>query len=138
MRLKLEEVLDSILDGHDPIAAIVESETAHGFKVVRPGDVPWFLAADWQPASIASVTKTTVRLVLLHAIVERAGAFTRTCHAILGAGLIPTVIDPVQEFSDTLRRWRWRPKTTWDETVWRPPLRKEPWLMIRIRGGRSE
>jgi len=110
---------------YDPIAAIVEGEKKHGFHVVRPGDKPWFLAKDWKAESVASIDRDTVRLVLIHAKREGKGAFTRTVKAIEDAGLLPTVIEPMRGFAETLRRRGWRGKQTGRtfetrETVWRP------------------
>ena len=40
----LVQVVQRILaSGYDPVAAIVEDETARGFKVIRPGDARGFL-----------------------------------------------------------------------------------------------
>lgn len=110
---------------YDPIAAIVESEKKRGFRVLRPGDTPWFRATDWVHDSVASVSGTLVRLVLLHAFQSGKGAFTRTVKDAQDAGYKPTVIDPTQEFAAALKRRGWRGKKMgWSfetyETVWRP------------------
>lgn len=120
---KLVGLLDKILSGYDPVAIIVESETARGFKIVRPGDAPWFRAADWRAASIASINGNKVRLVLLHAFESGKGAFTRTVSGIVEAGMTPTVIDPTPQFSSMLKRRGFKPRdegTTFEdrETVW--------------------
>ena len=108
---------------YDPVAAIVESETARSFKVIRPGDAPWFRAADWRYESIASIDGIKARLVLLHAFKEGRGALTRTLAGIVKVGLIPTVIDPTRELAATLKRRGWRGRmcgTTFEdrERVW--------------------
>lgn len=122
---KLAELLDKMLSGYDPVAAIVESETARGFKVVRPGDAPWFRAADWRAASVASINGVYARLVLLHAFESGKGAMTRTIESIKAAQLIPAVIDPTRELAATLTRRGWKSRhegSTFEdmETVWRP------------------
>lgn len=120
---KLVDLLDKMLSGYDPVAAIVESETARGFKVVRPGDAPWFRAAEWRPASVASIDGMKVRLVLLHAFSENKGALTRTINGIKAAHMIPVVVDPTRELGAALARRGWKPKecgTTFEdrETIW--------------------
>lgn len=120
---KLVELLDKMLSGYDPVAAIVESETARGFKLVRPGDAPWFRAAEWRAASVASINGMYVRLVLLHAFNESKGSLTRTIEGIKAAGLIPQVIDPTRELAAALTRRGWKPRecgTTFEdrETIW--------------------
>jgi hypothetical protein len=110
---------------YDPVAAIVEGEQKNGFLVLRPGDTPWFLAADWVPASVASVSGTLVRLVLIEAHQPGKGAFTRTIKGMQDAGYKPAVIDPTPEFAAMLRRRGWRGKRVGHnfetrETIWRP------------------
>ena len=119
--------LEAILSGdYDPIAAIVEGEKKRGFRVIRPGDTAWFRAFDWRHESVASVSGTMVRLVLIHAFKSGEGAFTRTIKGIEEAGYKPSVIDPTPEFAAALKRlgWRGRQKgTTFEtrETIWRKP-----------------
>lgn len=122
---KLLDLLNKMMSGYDPVAAIVEGETARGFKVIRPGDAPWFRAADWRAASVASVNGVHARLVLLHAFESGKGALTQTIEGIKAAGLIPTVIDPTRELAATLTRRGWKARdegSTFEdtETVWRP------------------
>ena len=120
--------LEAILSGnYDPIAAIINSEKERGFRVLRPGDTPWFRAADWRQESVASVSGTMVRLVLLHAFPSGKGAFMRTVKGIQEAGYNPSVIDPTPEFAAALKRLMWRGKLvgrTFEtrETVWKPML----------------
>jgi hypothetical protein len=120
---KLVELLDKMLSGYDPVLVIVESETARGFKVVRPGDAPWFRATDWRAESVASINGIRARLVLLHAFNERAGALTRTLAAIGDAGLMPVVVEPTRELGAALARRGWKPRqegSTFEdrETIW--------------------
>lgn len=122
---KLAELVVKMLGGYDPVAAIVENETARGFKVIRPGDTPWFRAADWRAASIASLDGKRVRLVLIHSFESGQGAMTRTIAAIQEAGLNPVIVDLTPELAATLTRRRWKSKdigSTFDdrETVWFP------------------
>jgi len=119
--------LEAILfdPNYNPIAAIVEGEKKRGFRVVRPGDAPWFRAVDWRAESVASISGNTVRLVLLHCFKSGKGAFTRTVTDIEDAGLRPTVIDPTKEFAAMLKRRGWHGKQfgrTFEtrETIWRP------------------
>lgn len=130
---KIQHLIDRIITGgYDPVAAIVENEEARGFKIVRPGDAPWFRAADWQAASVASINGKFARLVLIHAFESGRGAMTRTIDAIKEAGLIPNIIDPTRELQATLKRRGWKSKlkgSTFEdrETVWFPrPSRGEP------------
>jgi hypothetical protein len=120
---KLVELLDKMLSGYDPVAAIVESEEARGFKVIRPGNVPWFQASDWRAASVASIHGVRARLVLLHAVESGRGAMTRTIAGVKAAGLLPVVVEPTRELAATLSRRGWKPHdegTTFEdcETVW--------------------
>jgi hypothetical protein len=122
----LVEVVKRILaGGYDPVAAIVEDETDRGFKVVRPGDAPWFPVADWRPASVASIDRDTVRLVLIHSHESGKGAMTRMLAAINAAGLAPTVLEPTPQLADALRRRGWRSRDVRlpldRETIWSPP-----------------
>lgn len=124
---KLLDLLDKMLSGYDPVAVIVDGETARGFKVIRPGDAPWFRAADWRAASVASINGMKVRLVLLHSFQSGRGAMTRTIAGIKTAGLLPSIIDPTRELAATLTRRRWKSKyegTTFEdrETVWTPTV----------------
>jgi len=122
----LIRAIEQIISGkHDPVAAIVQSERDRGFKVIRPGDAPWFRAMDWRYTSVASIDGNTARLVLLHAFEEGKGAFTRTIAGINAAGLRPAVIEPTSELADTLGRKGWRGQSRGRsfetrETVWRP------------------
>lgn len=123
VRTKLGEMLEKLLGGYDPVAFIVESETARGFKIVRPGDAPWFRAMDWRLASVASIDGNVARLVLIHAFESGRGALTRTIDGIKQAGLIPVVIDPTRELAATLQKRGWRGSargSTYEtrETVW--------------------
>ena len=124
---KLLDLLDKMLSGYDPVAVIVDGETARGFKVIRPGDAPWFRAVDWRAASVASINGMKVRLVLLHSFQSGRGAMTRTIAGIKTAGLLPSIISPTRELAATLKRRRWKSKdegTTFEdrETVWTPTV----------------
>ena len=122
----LAELHAMLNDPHyDPVAAIVEGERKRGFRVVRPGDEPWFRIRDWRAESVASIDRDTVRLVLIHAVREGRGTFTRTIQNIEKAGLLPSVIEPNREFAASLKRRGWVGKQfgkTFEEreTVWRP------------------
>lgn len=125
---KLVDLIVKMLDGRDPVGAIVESETSRGFKVIRPGDAPWFRAADWRAASVASINGRYARLVLLHAFVSGRGAMTRTIAAIQEAGLKPVIVDPTPELAATLKRRGWKSRdagSTFEdmETLWYPRRR---------------
>lgn len=121
---KLADMLDKMLSGlHDPVATIIENETARGFKVVRPGDTPWFRAIDWRAASIASINGVYARLVLLHAFQSGRGSMTRTIEGAKNSGLIPIIIDPTRELATMLKRRGWRGREVEDtfgnrEAVW--------------------
>lgn len=123
---KLLDLVEKMLAGGDPVALILEGERARGFRIIRPGDAPWFRAGDWRPASIASVDGMYARLVLLHAFESDRGAFTRTVEGIRAAHLIPTVIDPTREFAAMLKRRKWVENTHFPshgsyEHVWSSP-----------------
>ncbi len=112
--------------GYDPVAAIVEDETARGFKVIRPGDAPWFRATDWRAASVASIDGKVARLILLHAFESGKGAMTRTIAAVEAAGLRPAILEPTAELATTLQRRKWKSRTVHlpgndHEVVWSPP-----------------
>ena len=118
--------IEDILSGScDPVAAIIAHEQKRGYRVIRPGDAPWFRANDWRAESVASVSGMQVRLVLLHGFENGKGTFTRTVKAIEAAGYKPSVVDPTPEFAAALRRRRWRGKrrgSTFEntETIWKP------------------
>lgn len=122
------ELLHNVMSGHhDPVRALVQHEQRRGNLVVRPGDVPWLPTADWEPATLCSLSGSAdeVRLVLLHAVKPGAGAFTRVLAGLALHGLRPTVIDPTPEFAAALARRGWRgrsfgPTFETRETVWRP------------------
>ena len=122
----LAELHAMLNDPHyDPVAAIVEGERKRGFRVVRPGDEPWFRIRDWRAESVASIDRDTVRLVLIHAVRENKGTFTLTVQNIEKAGLLPSVIEPNREFAASLKRRGWVGKRTGHdfettEMVWRP------------------
>jgi hypothetical protein len=122
----LAELHAMLNDPHyDPVAAIVEGERKRGFRVVRPGDEPWFRIRDWRAESVVSIDGNTVRLVLIHAVREGRGTFTHTVQNIEKAGLLPSVIEPNREFAASLKRRGWVGKQvgrTFEtrETVWRP------------------
>lgn len=124
--IKLMGLLDKILSGtHDPVSAIVENEQGRGFKVIRPGDAPWFRATEWRAASVASLNGQQVRLVLIHAFESGRGALTRTLAAIRTSGLNPVIIDPTRELAAALRRRGWKSHVVGSnfddrETVWKP------------------
>lgn len=126
-RAALIRELEAMLSGnYDPIAAIVQGEEKRKFRVVRPGDAPWFRATDWRAESVASISGNTVRLVLLHCFESGQGAFTRTVKAIEDAGMRPAVIEPTKEFAAALKRLGWRKKTVGStletcETIWKKP-----------------
>lgn len=120
---KLVELLDKMMSGYDPVLAIVDSETARGFKVIRPGDAPWFSAVDWRADSVASINGVYARLVLLHAFESGRGAMTRTVENAKANGLIPVILDPTRELAATLRRRGWKPRDAGStiedrETIW--------------------
>ena len=123
---KILEIFDKIMSGkYDPVSAILEGENARGFKVVRPGDAPWFRAVDWREASIASIDGKRVRLVLLHAFESGRGAMTRTLAAIVEAGLKPAIIDPTRELAATITKRGWKMRVEGSifedrEDVWLP------------------
>ena len=105
----LVEVVKRILaGGYDPVTAIVEDETARGYKVVRPGDASWLPITDWRPASVASIDGNTVRLVLIHSYESGKGAMTKCLAAIESAGLKSVILEPTPQLADALRRRGWR------------------------------
>lgn len=122
----LVKTIERILSGnYDPVAAIVKGEQERGFKVIRPGDTPWFRANDWRAASVASINASCARLILLHAFESGKGAFTRTIDGVRHAGLTPAVIDPTAEFAAALKRRGWKGRLVGSsfedrESVWRP------------------
>lgn len=104
---------------------IFENETARGRTALRPGDVTWFLTADWTSGSVASVKDGVARLVLLDAIRPGAGAFGRLIDAIRAAELRPVVVEPTREFAAVLSRRGWKRRShrfgIEHEEVWRSP-----------------
>lgn len=112
-----------ILNGYDPVAAIVEGERERGFKIIRPGSAAWFRTDDWRPASVASIDGRRCRLVLLHAVESGRGAMTRTIAGIKDVGLVPVIVEPTRELAVALRKRDWRPRnegSTFEtfETIW--------------------
>lgn len=124
MEVALVQMVDDILSGKsDPIANLVSMEQSRGFRIIRPGQAPWFRATDWRAASVASIDGKRARLVLLHAFQSGKGAFTRTISGILAAGLAPSVIEPTHELAEALQRRGWRERrlsSGMRETIWYP------------------
>jgi hypothetical protein len=119
--------LEAILNdpNYDPVAAIVEGERKRGFHVIRPGDKPWFLAADWMSESVASVYGPMIRFVLIEARKPGTGAFTSMIERMRSTNYKPAVIEPTKEFAAMLKRRGWRGTATGHtfetrETIWRP------------------
>ena len=123
----LNLIVDVLSGKAAPDQAIVYHETASGFRVVRPGDEPWFPAADWKPASVASVDGDTARLVLLDAIRPGTGALTLCLALIAKHGLKPAIIAPTPELADALLRrgWEWERRKGLAGIVWTPATRRK-------------
>ncbi len=128
----LIEFLERALSGeYDPVSAIVEGEEERGNIVIRPGDAGWLPTTDWRLETVCSLQGNTARLVLIHAKVERQGAFNRLLIATEAAGLKLAVIDPTPELASTLSRRGWSGKQvgrTFEtrERVWAPTVPSTP------------
>lgn len=127
MEAALVAMLDRIMSGsYDPVSEIVSAESLRGFFIIRPAQAVWFLASDWKPTSVASITPRGIaRLVLIDAVQPGTGALTRTLAAIQAAGLKPAVIDPNERLAKTLARRGWRGRLRGAafedrETIWTP------------------
>lgn len=83
-------------------------EAAKGYRVVRPGEVSWLPAADWDYSVVVSLDKDYVRLVAILARNPGNGAFRRLIANISAAGLTPCVLAPTNEMRATVKRWGWR------------------------------
>jgi hypothetical protein len=83
-------------------------ETRKGFKVVRPGDVPWLPRSDWKKSSICSIDDDRVRIVLIEAHYQKTGAFTRLIAALAERRLNPVVVEPHGRLAAKLKSWGWK------------------------------
>lgn len=101
-----------------------DDEAKAGRRVVKPGDEPWFSAADWHHSNVVSVDGDTVRLIAIWALNPGGGAFRRLVAAIHAAGLKPCIVEPTHEMRQTLKRWGWRGRRYGhgfeSEERWRP------------------
>lgn len=107
-------------------------EVAKGHRIMPPGSVSWFPAADWHENDCISVTKDgEVRIVAVYAQRPGSGAFRRLIDGITLAGLVPVVVCPFPVMELILTNWGWRQSHVGDsfetrEDQWRPPDASDP------------
>lgn len=119
------DALFSSLDKGGKMHEIMRAnEVAAGYRVVLPGTVDWLSAADWHPTITVSTDGKTVRLVAILALNPGKGALRRTVAGIMGAGLVPCIVEPTREMRSTMQRWNWKCKRVGYgmdcEEQWRP------------------
>lgn len=106
------EYLDRLfaqLDRGASVADIMrEDERMAGYKVIRPGDIPWLSLEDWDPSIVVSLDGNRVRLVAILARNPGNGALRSLIAAIEAQGLVPQIIAPTHEMRVTVKRWGWR------------------------------
>ena len=108
--------------------AMAFRERQAGRIAVRPGGRAWLSRRDWRADTLASIDGMIVRLIVLHARIERAGAFTRTLQAIDRIGRVPVVVEPLGPLVDVLMRKGWQARISGDsfetrEAVYWPPAK---------------
>jgi len=115
-----------------PAAAMREDEHALGFSPVRPGEVSWLSAEDWQNDIVISQRYREVRIVAIKAKKPGSGALRRLIAALADANLLPIIVEPMLEMPAILERWRWTGEVIGEgfnkQEIWRPSAK---WLRSR-------
>lgn len=105
----LEKLITQVSMGLRMEDIMRDDERKAGHQVVKPGEVTWLPAEDWEETVVVSVQDgKIVRLVAILARNPGNGAFRRLIHSIHDAGLIPCVVAPTIEMRATLKRWGWK------------------------------
>ncbi len=126
--MTVEQMIAQVIEAMDgrPMWEIMRrDEVAKGNSVIVPGDAPWLSADDWDPTIIVSQSGKEIRLIAILAKQPGTGAFKRTVAGILGADLVPVVIEPLGSMSVILKRWGWSKRIVGSgfmerEEQWRP------------------
>lgn len=124
--LMLDQAINRLLLGGPEMigAFIIAHEIAHGFTVIRPGDVEWFPLAQWDRRSIASICGQRVRLVALDARNPGQGSLRALIAAIERAGYVPVIVEPSNRLTASLKRWGWKHRRlrrgSEAESIWYP------------------
>src|SRR3954464_7187857 len=91
MKSELSRVVNAMaFGGRDMVLAqILKMETDRGFIVIPVGSVEWLSPWIWHRNSVVSQDANRIRLVLLEALHQKQGAFTRLIDDLKECELIP-------------------------------------------------
>ena len=127
MKSELNRIVNQFaLGGRDLVltSTIIAMETERGFVRVPVGSVEWLSPWIWHRNSVVTRDDDRVRLVLLEALRQREGAFTKLVADIQACGLIPVVVEPHDRLARKLEHWRWRHRRIGvgftGENIWYP------------------
>ena len=101
-------MFDALDRGQSVADYMRDDERSAGNVVVLPGSEPWLSLEDWDPSIVVSRRGKEIRLVALLARHPGQGALRRTVTGIIGAGLVPIIVEPSAEMRATVKRWRWK------------------------------
>lgn len=106
---------------HIPAMLRLQEELAD-YRVVWPGDVPWFPVADWigESCVVSIGPGRRVRLLMLLARKPGGGAFRRMIAGLQAEALVPVVVEPSPRLQRLLESWKWRSRRTSRGTIWYP------------------
>lgn len=122
----IDEMIEQLVGTSRPLWEIMRrDEISKGNTVIVPGDRLWLSADDWDSTIIVSQKGREIRLIAILARDPGTGAFRRTVTGILGAGLVPVIIEPMGVMAIILRRWNWSKRIVGSgfmhrEEQWRP------------------
>jgi hypothetical protein len=110
MKSELSRVINAMaFGGRDMVLAqILKMETDRGFIVIPVGSVDWLSPWVWHRNSVVSQDANRIRLVLLEALHQKQGAFTRLIDDLKECELIPVVVEPHDRLAHKLHTWGWR------------------------------
>lgn len=110
MKSELSRIINQMaFGGRDMVLAnLVKMETDRGFVVIPVGSVEWLSPWTWHRNSLVTRDGQRVRLVLMEALHQKQGAFTRLVADIQANELIPVVVEPHDRLAHKLHTWGWR------------------------------
>lgn len=118
---EIREILS--MDRKDLQTIILAGEIVQGFVPVTWNE-PWLKKEDWCEWTIITRDNERVRLVALDAKEKGKGAFTRLVSAILEAGLVPVVVEPIGRLEGWCLKHGWKPrivgKGDYRQRIWYP------------------
>lgn len=126
MKSELNRIVNQVaFGGRDMVLSnVIAMETDRGFVRIPVGSVEWLSPWIWHRNSVVTQDGDRVRLVLLEALRQREGAFTRLVADILACELIPVVVEPHDRLARKLAAWGWRHRRLGvgftSENIWYP------------------